>query len=185
MSEGKELHAVICDPDSWALRALESMLREAGFEVVAETHNAIETLRENEYLHPALIVMTNELFGLSGLDALRDLRAGDDPPEVILISTDDTGREAAKHAGAFDLAVKGDVEMLQRMLDEVHELIVTGERRTKRDRRNGQRRTHQDWSKVTHERRDGQERRSGLRREKDVLSTAKDILRQQREPKAG
>ena len=185
MSEGKELHAVICDPDSWALRALESMLRGAGFEIVAETHNAIETLRENEYLHPALIVMTNELFGLSGIDAVRELRAGDDPPEVILISTDGTGREAAKHAGAYDLAVKGDVEMLQRMLDEVRELIITGERRNKRDRRNGPRRLQQDWSKVTHERRVGTERRANLRREKDVLTTAKDILRQQREHKAG
>ena len=181
MHDVDDLHAIICDPDTWALRALETLLEHAGFKVVGEARNAIEAIRENEYLRPALIVIANELGGLSGLEAIRDLRSGDEPPEVILISTDATGREAAKGAGAFELAVKGDVEMLERLLDEVHELIVTGERRTKRDRRNGQRRQAQDWSKVTHERRTGPDRRGNLRREKDVLSTAKNILRHQRE----
>lgn len=185
MPETNDLHALICDPDTWALRALDTMLQQAGFVVVAATTNAVETIRENQYLHPSLIVMANELGGLSGLEALRDLRAGDEPPEVILISTDDTGREAAKQAGAYELAVKGDVAMLERMIDEVRELILTGERRTKSERRNGQRRERQDWSKVTHERRDGQERRGNLRREQDVLSTAKDILRHQRDHPTG
>ena len=77
------------------------------------------------------------------------------------MSTGSSGRPAAKGAGAFELAGKGDVEMLARIIAEVHELIVTGERRTARDRRNGQRRQRQDWSKVTHERRSGDDRRGG------------------------
>ena len=181
MQDQSDLRAIICEPDGWHLRALESLVTKAGFVVAAETKNAIETLRETEFIRPQLVVVANELEGLSGLEIIADLRAIDTPPEVILISTHDGARVAAKDAGAYELAVKGEADMLGRVLDEIYTLVVTGERRASRDRRVGERRKHQDWSKVTHERRSGTDRRGGLRREHDVTSTAKDILKRRQD----
>ncbi len=193
MPDARPLDAIICDPDAWSVRGIKPLVTAAGFEVVGEVGNAIEVIRLSELLHPALVILSLELGGISGLEAVHDLRRrapvsstpGDeiDPPEVIMISNDDAARAAAKEAGAFDLAVKGQAAMLERLLDEVRELIETGERRLATDRRSGdERREKQDWSKVTQERRDGTDRRGKLRREKDVTTTAAGILRQQRAP---
>ncbi len=189
MPDAPPLEAIICDPDAWSLRGIKPLVAAAGFTVVGEVGNAIEVIRLSELLHPALVVLSLELGGISGLEAIRDLRAigggdsGTEPPEVILVALDDSARAAAKEAGAFELAVKGHGDLLERLLAEVAELIETGERRKAYDRRSGdERREKQDWSKVTQERRDGTDRRGKLRREKDVTATAAEILRQQRSP---
>jgi len=179
MSGDKPLKALICDHDPWSARASRALLEEAGFEVVGEAPNAVEAIRLTPILQPTFVLIALEQSGLSGLEALPDLLAGDDPPEVVLVANDDSAREVAKRAGAFELVVKGEAEMLERLLEEIRELLETGERRKSRDRRSGdERRKEQDWSKVTHERRSGFDRRGGLRREHDVTSTAKDILKQ-------
>jgi AmiR/NasT family two-component response regulator len=179
MPGDRPLKAIICDHDPWSARASRALLEDAGFEVIGEAPNAVEAIRITELLRPTFVLIALEQAGLSGLEALPDLLRGDEPPEVVLVANDDSAREAAKKAGAFELVVKGESEMIERLFEEVRELLETGERRKSRDRRSGQeRRQAQDWSKVTHERRSGVDRRGGLRRERDVTSTAKDILKQ-------
>ncbi len=178
----RPLKAIICDSDAWELRALEPIVRDAGFDIVGEASHAIDAIRLTGYLRPTLVLISHEQSGLSGLEAISELRQGDDPPEVILLALDPTGREPAKDAGAFELAVKGEAAMLARMLAEVRVLLETGERRKTNDRRSEpNRREAQDWSKVTHERRSGTDRRLTLRRELDVTSTARDILLRRRQ----
>lgn len=179
MPEARPLHAIVCDFDRWHRLSITQLLEEAGFSVVAEAEFAVEAIQQVVALHPTLVVITLETSGLSGLDAIPDLRGGDDPPEIILLANDEKARDAAVAAGAFDLALKGDTDMIERQLDEVRELLETGERRTSSDRRAGaDRREKADWAKVTAERRSGDERRADLRREKDITSTAKDIVAQ-------
>jgi DNA-binding NarL/FixJ family response regulator len=177
------LRAIVCDSDPWARRALEVLAEKAGFEIVGEATNAIEAVRLTELLQPTLVILSNEHFGLSGLEVTPDLRRVDDPPEVLLVSLDGSARAKAKEMGAFELAVKGDAEMIERMLSELRELLETGERRKSRDRRSGvDRRQRQDWSQVTYERRTGVERRGTIRREQDVTAAAKAILLQRQRP---
>jgi len=179
----RPLNAIICDSDAWTLRALEPIVKAAGFDIVGEAAHAVDAIRLAGYLHPTLILISHEQSGISGLEAIPELRQGDDPPEVIVLSLDPSGRAAAKDAGAFDLAVKGEAAMLERILGEARELLETGERRKSSDRRREpNRRERQDWSKVTYERRTGTERRTGLRRELDVTSTARDILLRRQHP---
>lgn len=181
MTDPKPLRAIVCDLDPVHRLVVSQLVEEAGFEVVGEATNAIETIQQNQYLHPTLIVISHDQIGLSGLDAIADLRSVDDPPEVILLSVDDAAREHAHQAGAFELSIKGDNDMLARLLSEARELLETGERRKSRDRRDTpDRREHQDWSKVTTERRSGADRRGNLRREKDVTTTARDIVAKRR-----
>jgi DNA-binding NarL/FixJ family response regulator len=178
----RPLKVIICDIDPWSGRATRALVEAAGFQVLGDAPNAVEAIRLTQLLHPTFVLITLEQSGLSGLEALPDLLAGDDPPEVVLLASDDSARATAKKNGAFELAVKGETEMLERLLEEVRELLETGERRKSRDRRSGdERRQVQDWSKVTHERRSGTDRRGGLRREHDVTSTAKDILKRRQD----
>jgi len=179
----RPLKAIICDSDAWALRALEPIVTGAGFDIVGEAAHAVDAIRLTGYLRPTLILISHEQHGMSGLEAIPELRQGDDAPEVILLALDPTGRDAAKEAGAFELAVKGEAAMLERVLKEARDLLETGERRKSTDRRTEpNRRAKQDWSKVTYERRTGDDRRTGLRREHDVTSTARDILLRRQPP---
>jgi chemotaxis response regulator CheB len=179
MATDKPLTAIVCDADRWARETVSELVSAGGFEIVGETEHAIEAIRQSELLHPALVVIAHELEGVSGLEAISDLHVGDDPPEVILVAVGADGRDQAKASGAFEVAVKGDLDMLSRMLVEVHDLIETGERRTSVERRRGpDRRKAQDWSKVTHERRSGGDRRGQLRRDMQSLARSRKLLEQ-------
>lgn len=186
MPGARPLQAIICDFDGWHRQAVAQLLEEHGFEILGEAEFAVEALHLVEALHPTLVVITQESSGLSGLDALPELLAGDDPPEVLLLANDDRARDAARAAGAFDLAVKGETDLIERLLDEVRELLETGERRSRADRRSGtDRREKQDWSKVTTERRSGEDRRAELRRDDDASRVAKDIVAHRVRPTEG
>lgn len=185
MPDARPLRAIVCDFDRWHRQVVTQLLDEAGFEVVAEAEHAVDATNQVRALQATLVVITVDALGLSGFDAVTHLRQGDDPPEVLVVAGDDSGRAAAKAAGAFDLAVKDHPDVLGRQIDEVRELLLTGERRASGDRRSGEdRRQAQDWSKVTTERRSGDERRGGLRREQDVTATARDIVARRSRPPA-
>lgn len=179
MPTARPLTAIVSAADTWERQVTAQEVTAAGFAVLAEATNAVEALHQNKQLRPSLIVMANEHAGLMGIDAVPELREVDPPPEIILITTDQALHERATELGVFDLSIRGDPEMLARLLVEARELLETGERRKSSDRRTGDdRREKQDWSKVTTERRAGKDRRAGLRREQDVTSTAKEILKQ-------
>lgn len=167
MPQSRPLTALVCDHDHLVLRATSALLEELGFEILGDAHNAVEAIREAEFLKPSLVVMTHEQVGISGLEALPDLRRIDPAPEVVLIAIDGHRiHDATREAGGFEVVDQGDGPMLRRVLEEARELLVTGERRaTGSDRRTGaDRRVHQDWSKVISERRSGEDRRKGSRR---------------------
>ena len=75
MPDARALKAVVCDYDSWNLRVLTASVVDAGYEVLGETTNAVETIRLAELLHPTLVVITQEQNGMSAIDALPALRA--------------------------------------------------------------------------------------------------------------
>jgi DNA-binding NtrC family response regulator len=172
MPDPRPLNAIVCDVDSWNRRVLAQLVEEAGFEILAETSHSIEALHMSKVVHPSLVVILNEQDGLSGIEALPDFLAADPSPEVLLVTGDTSLREQAKQRGAFDITLRGDLDMTMRLLNEVRELLETGERRVSGDRRSGnERRQTQDWSKVTTERRVRQ-RRAGSRREQDLAAPA-------------
>ncbi len=172
MPDPRPLTAILCDVDSWNRRVLSRLLAEAGFDVLAEATRSIEAIQLNKLLHPSLVVILNEQDSFTGLAALPELLAAEPAPEVLLIAGDGSLGANAKGLGAFDVAVRGDLDMTMRLLDEARELLETGERRVSGDRRSGnERRQHQDWSKVTHERRE-RERRAGARRQQEAVPPA-------------
>jgi DNA-binding NarL/FixJ family response regulator len=169
MPDSTPLTAIIADFDLWVRRALGTSVIEAGFEVVAEAASIVDVLREAAYLHPALVVITQDAIGMNPLDILTELLDDGITPEVVLVTHDTSSRERAKSLGAYDVVDQGDPDALLAMLREIREIVETGERRRQGDRRSGEdRRVQQDWAKVTTQRRQGGERRKGPRRKDDL-----------------
>lgn len=165
----RALTTVVCDSDRWQAQALAQLLEEHGFEVLGTAENAVEAINLTAGSNANAVVITHEHLGLSGLEATPDLRALPQAPEVVLLSIEGEGTDAARAAGAFAVVARGDLEHLELVIDDLAHLLRTGERRGERgDRRTGaDRRVTQDWSKVFTERRSGDDRRKGDRRQPD------------------
>lgn len=165
----RPLTAVVCDSDGVARAALSNETQKAGFEVLETADNGPRVLQLLEFLHPSLVVITNELFGMSGLEVVELISRMEDHPEAILISTDENVRNEAREFSVIGVPPRGDLDALERCVNDAKHLFETGERRSKHDRRSGvDRRQNQDWSKVTTERRSGEERRKGARRSEEA-----------------
>ncbi len=183
MPEARPLTAIVCDPDPFTRASTAVLARDAGFDVLAEFAFSVDAARQVEVVGPSLVLMVNEQVGVTGIDAIDEVRAANPagPPEVVLLTSDLSISDQATALGAFAVARRTDPEMVERVLDEVRHLLETGERRSSDDRRSGSdRRVAQDWSKVTQQRRDGEDRRNGLRRENDVTAKAREILQDRR-----
>jgi DNA-binding NarL/FixJ family response regulator len=95
-------HEIVRDGLEWMLGA------EAGFEVVAGAETAAEAMELIRSSSPDVVLLDIHLPDRSGLEALRDMRAGyPDVPVVILTMSDDPEYvEEAVRAGAVGYLVK-------------------------------------------------------------------------------
>jgi len=161
----RPLTAIVCDNDKVTRVALRQAAEAAGFEILESVDNGSRLLQALEFHDPSLIVITHEGYGMTGLEVVTELSKQDPHPETILISSDEGVRDAARGHGVVGVPGRGDLEALERSLQDARYLLETGERRSSIDRRQGADRRHeQDWSKVTSERRTSGERRGSERR---------------------
>jgi DNA-binding NtrC family response regulator len=170
----RPLTVLVCDGDPITRAAYARAAEAAGFEVLEHAENAARALQLYPF-HPAsLIITSQELPGMSGLEALGEFRRLDDPPEVMIITADMSIRDLGLADGAFAVIEWRDPDALNRALSEARHLFETGERRKRSDRRSGvDRRQKQDWTKVTIERRSGIDRRQqSRRRDGDVAESS-------------
>jgi CheY-like chemotaxis protein len=157
------LSVLVCDPDELARRALGRVLVEHGHKVTAEATTAVETVQLSQAFDVDLVVISNELQGLPGLDVVAELEAAG--RRVILVSNDAKTLEQARESGAFFAVERGDLDNFERAIGVVGKPQAAGDRRSGVDRRSGaDRRMAQDWGKVISERRTGSDRRQGDRR---------------------
>ncbi len=124
----RKIHVLVVDDDNLLRRLVVEQLARSDFDAVAaETgHAALEILREQDYDVVMLDIMMPDL---SGLEALRQIRQLDDPPEVIMLTADTslaTGIEAMRF-GAYDYLTKpatlDEIEAVIRKADEKRRLV--------------------------------------------------------------
>lgn len=160
--------ALICDYDPTWLSITKVQVRDAGFEVVGDASTVVGALQLSMILEPSLVIVTNEHSGLTGLEAIEDFRNQAHRPEVLVLSTSEIDRHVFLERGAFLLVGRFDVEAFADALVEIREFLISGERRTRSERRNpADRRVEQNWGAVSSERRHQGSRRVGGRRGAD------------------
>jgi DNA-binding NtrC family response regulator len=124
----RKIRVLVVDDDNLLRKLVADQLARAEFDAVpaASGTEALEILREADYDVVLLDIMMPDL---SGLDALREIRKFEDPPEVVMLTADtslSTGVEAMRH-GAYDYLTKpatlDEMEAVIRKADEKRRLV--------------------------------------------------------------
>ena len=124
----RKINVLVVDDDNLLRKLVTGQLSQAGFDAspAASGSEALAALRDSDFDVVLLDVMMPDL---SGLDALKEIRQLDDPPEVIMLTGDtslQTGLEAMRH-GAYDYLTKpatlDEMEAVIRKADEKRRLV--------------------------------------------------------------
>lgn len=84
------VRVLVVDDQPLFRHAMSAVVEETdGFDVVGQAGSGEEALDAAAALRPDLVLMDVNLPGIDGLDATRRLRAREDPPVVVLLSTYD------------------------------------------------------------------------------------------------
>ncbi len=124
----RKTRVLVVDDDQLLRQLVTDQLARSGFEsaAAASGEEALATLQANDY---DVALLDIRMAGMSGLEALREIRQLDDPPEVIMLTADTslgTGLEAMRY-GAYDYLTKpatlDEMEALIRKADEKRRLV--------------------------------------------------------------
>ncbi|MGI8654064.1 MAG: sigma-54-dependent transcriptional regulator [Pyrinomonadaceae bacterium] len=124
----RKIRVLLVDDDALLRRLVPQQLTRSGFDMASAESgdDALRVLREADY---DVVMLDINMPGLSGLDALREIRKMDDAPEVIMLTADTSlgsGIEAMRH-GAYDYLTKpstlDEMEAVIRKADEKRRLV--------------------------------------------------------------
>src|SRR5918998_2023245 len=124
----RKISILVVDDDPLLRKLVTEQLSRSGFETAAAAsgEEAIEALQATDY---DVALLDIRMTGMSGLDALREIRRLEDPPEVIMLTADTslgTGIEAMR-LGAYDYLTKpatlDEMEAVIRKADEKRRLV--------------------------------------------------------------
>src|SRR6266852_1502725 len=124
----RKIRVLVVDDDSLLRKLIADQLARVEFDALpaASGKEALDILREADYDVVLLDIMMPDI---SGLDALREIRKLEDPPEVVMLTADislATGVEAMRH-GAYDYLTKpatlDEMEAVIRKADEKRRLV--------------------------------------------------------------
>src|SRR3989441_12394602 len=124
----RKTRVLVVDDDTLLRRLVTQQLLRSDFAAppAASARECLQLLREADYDVILLDIMMPDM---SGLDALREIRKLEDPPEVVMLTADaslSTGIEAMR-AGAYDYLTKpatlDEMEAVLRKADEKRRLV--------------------------------------------------------------
>jgi DNA-binding NtrC family response regulator len=124
----RRIRVLVVDDDNLLRKLVTDQLSRSGFEAApaASAQEAFDALRQKDY---DVVLLDIQMPGLSGLDALREIRKLEDAPEVIMLTADTslpTGLEAMR-LGAYDYLTKpstlDEMEAIIRKADEKRRLV--------------------------------------------------------------
>src|SRR3989442_3722072 len=124
----RKTRVLVVDDDTLLRRLVTQQLLRSDFAATpaASARECLQLLREADY---DVILLDILMPDMSGLDALREIRKLEDPPEVVMLTADaslSTGIEAMR-AGAYDYLTKpatlDEMEAVLRKADEKRRLV--------------------------------------------------------------
>jgi DNA-binding NtrC family response regulator len=124
----RKIRVMVVDDDAVLRKLVSDQVARMGFDSVAAAsgEEALDALSKSDF---DVVLLDIRMPGLSGLDALREVRKLEDPPEVIMLTADTslgTGLEAMR-LGAYDYLTKpatlDEIEAVIRKADEKRRLV--------------------------------------------------------------
>ena len=125
---GRKIRVLVVDDDAVLRKLVSDQVARMGFDsaAAASGEEALDALSKSDF---DVMLLDIRMPGLSGLDALREIRKLEDPPEVIMLTADTslgTGLEAMR-LGAYDYLTKpatlDEIEAVVRKADEKRRLV--------------------------------------------------------------
>jgi DNA-binding NtrC family response regulator len=125
---GRKIRVMVVDDDAVLRKLVSDQVARMGFDsaAAASGEGALDLLSKSDF---DVMLLDIRMPGLSGLDALREVRKLEDPPEVIMLTADTslgTGLEAMR-LGAYDYLTKpatlDEIEAVIRKADEKRRLV--------------------------------------------------------------
>ena len=125
---GRKIRVMVVDDDAVLRKLVSDQVARMGFDsaAAASGEEALDALAKSDF---DVVLLDIRMPGLSGLDALREIRKLEDPPEVIMLTADTslgTGLEAMR-LGAYDYLTKpatlDEIEAVVRKADEKRRLV--------------------------------------------------------------
>jgi two-component system response regulator AtoC len=125
---GRKIRVMVVDDDAVLRRLVSDQVARMGFDsaAAASGEEALDALSKSDF---DVVLLDIRMPGLSGLEALREIRKLEDPPEVIMLTADTslgTGLEAMR-LGAYDYLTKpatlDEIEAVVRKADEKRRLV--------------------------------------------------------------
>jgi CheY-like chemotaxis protein len=109
---------LIVEDDPNARRALSELLQEEGF-CVDEAQSGLEALPKLTAFHPDLVLTDLRMPGMDGLELLRQVRAAEHPPAIVIMTGRDATARVAKAQGVCACLTKPiDLAALALILDQ-------------------------------------------------------------------
>lgn len=135
---------------------IERLVIDAGFDVVGQAEFAVNAEHLVSHYTPDIVVVENELTGITGVEAMPNLHAASPDSQFVLIVAEDWTPSNRGEVGAFSVLTRERLDELGSELGALDEWLHNQaegnggepERRSGRDRR-----VRQDWTKVGWERR--------------------------------
>jgi DNA-binding NarL/FixJ family response regulator len=113
--------AAICDDDEGVRVVLRQMLLDEGWHVVGDVGSAAEMLDLMRTGSPDLLVLDVAMPGVSGLEAMEDLRRVGPETTVILLSALDVSTQEFVASGAGVSLCKSDLQLFPQLLRGLQE----------------------------------------------------------------
>jgi DNA-binding NtrC family response regulator len=125
---GRKIRVMVVDDDAVLRKLVSDQVARMGFDsaAAASGEEALDALSKSDF---DVVLLDIRMPGLGGLEALREIRKLEDPPEVIMLTADTslgTGLEAMR-LGAYDYLTKpatlDEIEAVVRKADEKRRLV--------------------------------------------------------------
>jgi len=124
----RTIRVLVVDDDNVLRKVITEQLSRSDFQAspAASAREALQLLGDTDY---DVVLLDIRMPDMTGLDALREIRKLEDPPEVVMLTADtslSTGIEAMRH-GAYDYLTKpatlDEMEAVLRKADEKRRLV--------------------------------------------------------------
>jgi two-component system OmpR family response regulator len=124
--EKRRLRVLLVDDEPDMLALLQAVISATTWEIVGRATNGPDAFRLASQIVPDLAVVDYRMPGENGLELAARLRAEHPDVMVVMFSAMDIEAEAMASGNVDRFVRKGDLQILRRVLDEVHDERLGG-----------------------------------------------------------